>query len=156
MTISERHFSCPILSRLNLMSKPFNLKYLILFHNTFYQLKVVQDWVQDRQLVLFLQKGIRNYFLLGLPLFESYYFGLRKQLVHLTLKEIWIGFLSSECPLRNYRILIGKIYLWSCRRNEVFPTINSFIVRINGNYEIETYICTKNKSLQKLMHKRTL
>lgn len=31
MTISERHFSCPILSRLNLMSKPFNLKYLILY-----------------------------------------------------------------------------------------------------------------------------
>ena len=31
MTISQRHFSCPILSRLNLMSKPFNLKYLILY-----------------------------------------------------------------------------------------------------------------------------
>ena len=87
---------------------------------------------------------------------ESYYFGLRKQLVHLTLKEIWIGFLSSECPLLNYLILIGKIYLWSCRRNELLPTINSFIVRINGKYEIEKYICTKNKNLQKLMDKWTL
>ena len=87
---------------------------------------------------------------------ESYYFGLRKQLVHLTLKKIWIGFLSSECPLLNYLILIGKIYLWSCRRNELLPTINSFIVRINGKYEIEKYICTKNKNLQKLMDKWTL
>ena len=87
---------------------------------------------------------------------ESYYFGLRKQLVHLTLKEIWIGFLSSESPLLNYLILIGKIYLWSCRRNEVLPTINSFIVRVNGKYEKEKYICTKNKSLQKLMDKWTL
>ena len=87
---------------------------------------------------------------------ESYYFGLRKQLVHLTLKEIWIGFLSSECPLLNYLILIGKIYLWSCRRNEVLPTINSFIVRIKGKYEVEKYIWTKNKSLQKLMDKWTL
>ena len=41
---------------------------------------------------------------------ESYYFGLRKQLVHLTLKEIWIGFLSSECPLLNYLILVGNDY----------------------------------------------
>ena len=81
---------------------------------------------------------------------ESYYFGLRKQLVHLTLKGIWIGFLTSECPLLNYLILIGKIYLWSCRRNEVLPTINSFIVRVNSKYEKEKYICTKNKSLQKI------
>ena len=87
---------------------------------------------------------------------ESYYFGLRKQLVHLTLKEIWIGFLSSECPLLNYLILIGKIYLWSCRRNELLPTINSFIVRINAKYEIEKYTCLKNKNLQKLMDKWTL
>ena len=40
--------------------------------------------------------------------------------------------------------------------NELLPTINSFIVRINGKYEIEKYICTKNKNLQKLMDKRTL
>ena len=66
------------------------------------------------------------------------------------------GFLSSECPMLNYLILIGKIYLWSCRRNELLPTINSFIVRINGKYEIEKYIFTKNKNLQKLMDKWTL
>ena len=87
---------------------------------------------------------------------ESYYSGLRKQLLHLTLKEIWIGFLTSECPLLSYLILIGKIYLWSCRRNEVLPTINSFIVRVSGKYEIEKYICDKNKSLQKLADKWTL
>ena len=56
----------------------------------------------------------------------------------------------------NYLILIGKIYLWSCRRNEVLATINSFIVRVSGKYEIEKYICDKNKSLQKLIDKWTL
>ena len=89
---------------------------------------------------------------------ESYYFGLRKQLlVHLTLKEIWIGFLTSdrECPFLIISYL-GKIYLWSSRRNKVLPTINNFIVRENCKYEIEKYICTKNKSLQKLMDKWTL
>ena len=30
------------------------------------------------------------------------------------------------------------------------------MVRVNGKYEIEKYICTKNKSLQKLMDKWTL
>ena len=37
------------------MSKPFILKNSILYNLT--QLKVVQDWVQDRQLVLFFAKG---------------------------------------------------------------------------------------------------
>ena len=86
---------------------------------------------------------------------ESYYFRLRKQLVRLTLREIWIDFLTSECPLLNYLTLLGKTYLWSCRRTEVLPTIESFIVRVNSKYEIEKYICTKNKSLQKLMDKWT-
>ena len=86
---------------------------------------------------------------------ESYYFRLRKQLVRLTLREIWIDFLTSECPLLNYLILLGKTYLWSCRRTEVLPTIESFIVGVNSKYEIEKYICTKNKSLQKLMDKWT-
>ena len=44
----------------------------------------------------------------------------------------------------------------SCRRNEVLPIINSFIVRVSGKYEIEKYICDKNKSLQKLADKWTL
>ena len=39
---------------------------------------------------------------------------------------------------------------------QVLSTINSFIVRINGKYEIEKYIFTKNKNLQKLMDKWTL
>ena len=45
---------------------------------------------------------------------ESYYFGLRKQLlVHLTLKEIWIGFLTSdrECPLLIISYLGKNIFM---------------------------------------------
>ena len=87
---------------------------------------------------------------------ELYYFVLRKQQVHLTLKDILIGILTSESSLLNYLILIGKIYLWSCRRTEVLPHIDSFIVKVNIKYETEKYICTKNKSLKKLMHKWNL
>ena len=41
---------------------------------------------------------------------ESYYFRLRKQLVRLTLRDIWIDFLTSECPLLNYLILLGQTF----------------------------------------------
>ena len=60
---------------------------------------------------------------------EIYYFVLRKQ-VHLTLKDILIGILFSESPLLNYLILIGKVYLWSCRKGEVLPNIDSFIGKV--------------------------
>ena len=30
--------------------------------------------------------------------------------------------------------------LWSCKRNEVLLTIDSFIVRVNIKYEAENYI----------------
>ena len=52
---------------------------------------------------------------------ELYYFVLRKQQLHLTLKDILIGILTSESSLLNYLILIGKIYLWSCRGTKVLP-----------------------------------
>ena len=51
---------------------------------------------------------------------------------------------------------MGKIYSSSCRRNEVLPHTLSFIVRVNIKDEKETHICTKNKSLQKVMDKWTL
>ena len=78
-----------------------------------------------------------------------YYLLLRKQQVQLTLKNTLIGVLRPQHPLLNYLILIGKIYLWSCRRNEVPPNIDSFKVRVNIKYETENYICTNNKSLEK-------
>ena len=81
---------------------------------------------------------------------------LRKQLVHLTLKDTWIGILTSECTLLSYLILIGKIYSSSCRRNEVLPNTVSFIVRVNIKDETEKHISTKNTSLQKVMEKWTL
>ena len=55
--------------------------------------------------------------------------------VELTLKDILIGVFRPECPLLNYLIRIGKIYLWSCRKNEVFLNIDSFKVSVNIKYE---------------------
>ena len=55
-----------------------------------------------------------------------------RKLVHLTVKEIWMGILTSECPLLSYLIHIEKIYFWSSSMNEVLPNIDSFIVKVNS------------------------
>ena len=73
-----------------------------------------------------------------------YYFVLRK----LQVQDILIGVLTSENPLLNYLILIGKVYLWSCRRDEVLPNIDSFVVKVNIKYETGKHICANNKTLK--------
>ena len=81
--------------------------------------------------------------------FESYYFGRTNQSVRITLKDIQIGILSSECPLLNYLLLIGKLYLWDCRRSNKLPDIAGFKVKVYIKYQIEKYLCTKNNKLAK-------
>ena len=43
--------------------------------------------------------------------FESYFYSLSKEFVHLTLKDVIVGIIITECPLLNYLLLIAKIYL---------------------------------------------
>ena len=79
--------------------------------------------------------------------FELYYLSLTQQQIHLNLKDILIGLLTPELPLLNYLILIGKIYLWACRRNKELPSIRGFKSKVKLKYETEKYICTKNNNL---------
>lgn len=58
---------------------------------------------------------------------ESYYLSLTKQQIHLNLKDILYGVLTPERPLlNNYLFIVGKIYLWGCRRNKELPNIQGF------------------------------
>ena len=41
--------------------------------------------------------------------FESHFYSLSKEFVHLTLKDVIIGIIITECPLLNYLLLIAKI-----------------------------------------------
>ena len=79
--------------------------------------------------------------------FESYYLSLLQQQIHLNLKDILIGLLTPELPFLNYLLLIGKIYLWACRRNKELPSIRGFKSKVRLKYETEKYICTKNNNL---------
>ena len=45
----------------------------------------------------------------------------------------------------NYLILIAKVYLWGCRRNQTLPGITAFSSK--GNYEAEKSICVKTNKM---------
>ena len=79
--------------------------------------------------------------------FELYYLSLTKQQIHLELRDILIGVLTPECPLLNYLLLIGKIYLWGCRRNNELPNIGGYKFKVSLKYDTEKFICTKNNTL---------
>jgi len=79
--------------------------------------------------------------------FEFYFYSLSKEFVHLSLRDVLIGIITSECPLLNYFLLIAKLYLWDCRRSQILPSLAGFKMKIKIKFETEKYIYTKNKTL---------
>ena len=73
--------------------------------------------------------------------------------MHLNWKEALIGVLTPGCLLLNYLLLLGKIYLWDCRRNKELPNVRTFKFKVNLKYETEKYFCTKNNNLDKFREK---
>ena len=88
--------------------------------------------------------------------FESYYYSLTKECVHLTLQDIFIGIITSKCPLLNYLLLIAKVYLWDCRRSKTLPNIIGLKLKVKNKYETEKYICIKNNTIEKFTRKWAL
>ena len=85
--------------------------------------------------------------------FEFYFYSLSKEFVHLSLQDVLIGIISSECPLLNYFLLIAKLFLWDCRRSQILPSLAGFKRKIKIKFETEKYICTKNNTLDKFIKK---
>ena len=53
----------------------------------------------------------------------------------------------------NYLILIGKLYLWDCRKKQVLPNIEGFKFKVRTKYQVEKYISTKNNKLETFYEK---
>ena len=85
--------------------------------------------------------------------FEFYFYSLSKEFVHLSLQDVLIGIITSECPLLNYFLLIAKLFLWDCRRSQILPSLAGFKRKIKIKFETEKYICTKNNTLDKFIKK---
>ena len=62
--------------------------------------------------------------------FQYYYYTLTREFICLTLQDVITGILYTNCPLLDYLILIAKLYLWGCRRNQTLPVILPFHSRL--------------------------
>ena len=61
--------------------------------------------------------------------FESYWYILSNERVRLSLQNVIFGIISKQCPsteLLNYFIIVGKLFLWDCRRNQIHPKIKGY------------------------------
>ena len=85
--------------------------------------------------------------------FEFYFYSLSKEFVHLSLQDVTIGIITSECPLLNYLLLTAKLYIWDCRRSQILPSLAGFKIKIKIKFKTEKYICTKNKTLDQFSKK---
>jgi len=59
------------------------------------------------------------------------------------LQNVIFGNISKQCPstkLLNYFIIIGKLFLWDCRRNQLKPKIKGYQNKITKKYDTERKI----------------
>ena len=85
--------------------------------------------------------------------FESYWFAIAKEQRKLELKTILLGFTDTKCPLFNYLIVLGKLYLWNCRRNNSLPFFSSYKELVKRKYETERHIAAKYNNSKMLKAK---
>ena len=58
----------------------------------------------------------------------------------LSLGDIIIGILKEGMDLVNYVIILGKTFLWTCRRKGIKPYFDHFKKILELKYETEKYI----------------
>ena len=66
---------------------------------------------------------------------------ITKEFHALCLREVIIRIPMSTCPLLNLLCdinIIGKIYLWDCRKKQVLPNIEGFKSEVRIKYQVET------------------
>ena len=83
--------------------------------------------------------------------FESYWYYLSCQPIHLSAENVLFGILSKQCPLSNllnYFIVIGKLFLWDCRRSQTLPKIQGLQSKLKIKYKTEK-ISTIKPSLKR-------
>ena len=77
--------------------------------------------------------------------FELFWFSGTQRTINLTRQDLIVHVLSRSCFLHNYFLVVARIYLWDCRRNQIRPNINGFKAKTLIKYETESYIGRVNK-----------
>ena len=85
--------------------------------------------------------------------FETLWFSSTEENLHLSLQNVVVGILRPSRPLLNYLLLIAKLYIWDCRRNQILPNITGFKFKVRLKYEVELYIGSYGKKKDILRNK---
>ena len=72
---------------------------------------------------------------------------LRGKYLTLSLKDIMIGLLQRNDSL-NYLIILGKLTIWECRKNNTSPIIILFLHKVEVKKQVEKIIAIRNKKLR--------
>ena len=68
--------------------------------------------------------------------------------IRLSLQNVLIGINAGNADplhlLLNCFIMIGKVFLWNCRNNQILPNIHGFRAKIAAKYETEKIISRKD------------
>ena len=83
--------------------------------------------------------------------FETFWKMCSNEQIHLSLRQIYIGDFNRKFDLLNYCILLGKIYLYSCRRSKCNPTLKGFQNLLKYKGEWEHHIAKENKVVMLFM-----
>ena len=65
----------------------------------------------------------------------------------LSLGDIIIGILKERMDLVNYVIILGKTFLWTCRRKRIKTNFDHFKKILQLKYETEKYIAFKTHKI---------
>lgn len=76
--------------------------------------------------------------------FEKYWLTVTKEKKKLQYKEVILGILDKKTDLLNYLIILGKLYLWNCRKNNRTPIFSLFEVLVKSKYNTEKHIAAQN------------
>ena len=79
--------------------------------------------------------------------FPSYCFAIAKEQRKLELKTILLVVTNT---LFNYVIVLGKLCLWNCCRNESLPFSSSYKELVKRKYVIKCHIAVKNNNSKML------
>ena len=81
--------------------------------------------------------------------FQYHFYTLTREYICLTLQGVITGILYTNCPMLNSLLLIAKLYLRGCRRNQTLPNTTAFSSKVKIKYETEKFICVKTNKMDK-------
>ena len=79
--------------------------------------------------------------------FTFWWFDLSGEYLTLSLKDIMVGLLQRN-NLLNYLIILGKLIIWECRKNNTCLIFKLFLHKVEVKKQVEKMIAIRNRKLR--------